>query len=82
MRQLMQVVIIMLWVGQRFPTSSGQRHVHLSKEAGEGLSAPPWWQLENRVWLSVSLMEASILPPAHPLGKLDEHLPPLPRARS
>lgn len=23
------------------------------KGGGEGLSAPPWWQLENRVWLSV-----------------------------
>lgn len=55
MRQLMQVVIITPGqkVGQRFPTASGQRHVHLSKEVGEGLSAPSWWQLENRVWLSV-----------------------------
>lgn len=51
----MQVVIITPGqkVGQRFPTASGQRHVYVSKEAGEGLSAPPWWQLENSVWLSV-----------------------------
>ena len=47
-------------------TASGQRQVYLSKEAGEGLSAPPWWQLENRVWLSVPAggLDSATCPPS------------------
>ena len=56
--QLMQMVITVLGQGgqfsQWFPNTSRQGRGYLSKEAGEGLPAPPpWWQLENRVWPSV-----------------------------